>query len=97
MLHYTEKRKNDLIWLKFKDRPVSAGRCPDSLDRPGSNFRRIQTHSKPFGRFFGQKFLIGHLAGHFLLENWLILPIGESSIKRIFGAPNYEENESILE
>ena len=65
MLHYTEKRKNDLIWLKFKDRPGSARRCPDSLDWPRTSFKRIQTHSKPFDRFFGPKFLIGHLTGHF--------------------------------
>ena len=84
-LHW--ETKNDIIWLKFKDRPV--GRCPDSLDRTGSNFKCIHTHSKQFGRFFGQKFLIGHLPGHFLLENWLISTMDESSIKRIFGAPNY--------
>ena len=45
MLHYTEKRKNDLIWLKFKYRPGSTGRCPASLDRPANNFRNRQFRS----------------------------------------------------
>ena len=50
------------------------GGWPIGLDRPGRLFKYPRNFSDKFGRFFGRKFFIGHLAGHFLTSKPLIFP-----------------------
>ena len=48
------------IWLNFKIRPEVAG-WPMTQDWSGTNFKGPRSLSNQFGRFFDQKFEIGHL------------------------------------
>ena len=58
------KSKKRFRWPYFNPWPIAAGRFPDGLDRSGRYIKGHNMFSKRFGRFFGRKFVIGHLTGH---------------------------------